>query len=70
MTNGSICLKLPAFAFVSWAFDVIDTWCFQRRRSSALQCVAQNKSEGEGTLCELGESPHQRGKEEQCVFGV
>lgn len=44
VTNGSICLKLPAFAFVSSAFDVIDTWCFQRHKSSALQCVAQNKS--------------------------
>lgn len=25
VTNGSVCLMLPASAFVSWAFDVIDT---------------------------------------------
>lgn len=25
VTNGSICPMLPASAFVSWAFDVIDT---------------------------------------------
>lgn len=25
------------------AFDVIDTWCFQRHKSSPTQCLAQNK---------------------------
>lgn len=53
VTNGSICLMLPASAFVSSAFDVIDTWCFQGHKSSALQCLAQNKSWREGTLCEV-----------------
>lgn len=48
VTNGSICPMLPASAFVSWAFDVIDTWCFQRHGSSAPQRLAQNKVEERG----------------------
>lgn len=29
VTNGSVCLMLPASTFVSWAFDVIDTCVFK-----------------------------------------
>lgn len=49
---------------------MIDTSCFQRHKSSPLQCLAQNKKlKGGCACCEVCESPHQREKEGRWCLG-